>query len=266
MPASRYPAPTAASRLHAHHVAESDVSGVAARFPRPALFHDTNVIRISPSTDPVSESAAELPPSPPFLSRKWDRVLPPAWNLGPAGASIERSVVYSYDEDALSAAASLAKSFGVRLEAEAGAVRHLAWCMSAFREILGPGGRFRAKIVASRGPRQSARCPRFHVDYVPLRMLVSLHGPGVVVCSDDAVDREAVNDIDVGMSDAEANRMIAPGIEKGPDLEPSAPGEAVLLVGRGWEGGGVVAAVHKSPVIHNPFLGRVLLSIDVVDD
>mmetsp|Transcript_15247 Transcript_15247/g.29063 ORF Transcript_15247/g.29063 Transcript_15247/m.29063 type:complete len:353 (-) Transcript_15247:32-1090(-) len=135
----------------------------------------------------------------------------------------------------------------------------------------------RARIVSTRG-HVGTKCPRWHADHVPVRLVMSLVGPGCDFVPErlnggeaiDAVlvDREALNGLDMDDTYA-ANRIIVPN-ENG--ISHSSAGDAVLLMGREWEhyrgtethkAGHLHAAVHKSPNL-NPFEGRVLLVIDVI--
>ena len=117
------------------------------------------------------------------------------------------------------------------------------------RRYLDPARTCRARLVASRG-RQSTKCPQWHTDYVPVRWIQALVGPGCVWA-------EYAN----GSPEASARQ--------------AATGTAVLLPGRYWNDyflhstcneATVVSASavrHKSPELSFPWQGRILLTIDV---
>lgn len=132
----------------------------------------------------------------------------------------------------------------------------------------------KARIVASRGP-VGTKCPRFHLDHVPVRLIMSLVGPGCDYIPEHKgdssnVDRSALNTLDLDDS-IRANRIIVPD-EK--FVVHSKVGEAVVLMGREWDTvdeagnddiGILHAAAHKSPSL-SPFEGRVLLTVDLSED
>ena len=91
-------------------------------------------------------------------------------------------------------------------------------------------------------------CPRFHVDHVPCRMLVTIGGPGTEWIASGDVDRAllAARDTD------------APPIRRGGDIKRLATRSWSLLKGGAWDDrfGGVV---HRSP---QETVERLLLSFD----
>ncbi len=91
-------------------------------------------------------------------------------------------------------------------------------------------------------------CPRFHVDHVPCRMLVTIGGPGTEWIASDDVDRAllAARDTD------------APPVRRGRDIRRLPTRNWSLLKGGAWDGrfGGVV---HRSP---HETAERLLLSFD----
>ena len=93
-------------------------------------------------------------------------------------------------------------------------------------------------------------CPRFHVDQVPCRMLVTLAGPGTEWIASDHVDRDAFADLG---SDA-------PPLQSDGEIRQLASGYWSLLKGGAWDGafGGVV---HRSPHAEGQ---RLLLSLDPI--
>ena len=91
-------------------------------------------------------------------------------------------------------------------------------------------------------------CPRFHVDQIPCRMLVTIGGPATEWIASDDVDRAllAARDTD------------APPIRRGADIRRLAPRNWSLLKGGAWDDrfGGVV---HRSP---HGTRERLLVSFD----
>uniref|UniRef100_A0A7S4IKG8 Uncharacterized protein n=1 Tax=Odontella aurita TaxID=265563 RepID=A0A7S4IKG8_9STRA len=159
------------------------------------------------------------------------------------------------------------------------ALQYLTSVLSFYQEIVSydqeKNRRCKARIVSTRG-QVGSKCPRWHADHVPVRLVMSLIGPGCDFISEtveggkavDAVrvDREALNGLDADDTNV-ANRIIVPN-ENG--TVHSSAGDAVLLMGREWEECDKVdsneamhlhAAVHKSPTL-KPFEGRVLLVVD----
>lgn len=91
-------------------------------------------------------------------------------------------------------------------------------------------------------------CPRFHVDRVPCRLLITLDGPGTEWIPHDRVDQLALND---RSTDAEPLRT-------GCHVERLAPGAWSLMKGGTWDER-FPGVVHRSP--HDPG-NRLLVSLD----
>ena len=112
-------------------------------------------------------------------------------------------------------------------------------------ELVGCG-RVGIRVTTLRRP----MCPRFHVDHVPCRMLVTIRGPGTEWIANGDVDRGllAARDTD------------APPIRPGADIRRLPTRSWSLLKGGAWDRrfGGVV---HRSP--HGTH-ERLLLSFDPV--
>ena len=91
-------------------------------------------------------------------------------------------------------------------------------------------------------------CPRFHVDHIPCRMLVTIGGPGTEWIASGDVDRALLANRDAD----------APPIRPGRDIRRLATRSWSLLKGGAWDGrfGGVV---HRSP---HGTRQRLLLSFD----
>jgi len=153
---------------------------------------------------------------------------------------------------------------------------------------------FKARIIASRGT-DAKRCPRWHVDNVPLRLICALEGPGVCYLQKkDELHEETAVRISTQKSskidpklfrdswEVETSEVNAAIVAKYGNYEQMQAllGDIVLLLGGKWGGGiclddccnheespevkkyGLKAAVHKSPEIL-PSQGRVLLTVDI---
>jgi len=143
--------------------------------------------------------------------------------------------------------------------------------------------RFKARIVSSRGP-VGQKCPRWHVDHVPIRLVLSLVGPGSVYIplhreqtwmsehGKVLINRDALNNLDEEDS-KKANEIILPFGEENMTVQAKS-GEAVFMMGKAWEDGdneencqlpdgAITALVHKSPTLQADE-ARVLLTVDVL--
>ena len=93
-------------------------------------------------------------------------------------------------------------------------------------------------------------CPRFHVDHIPCRMLVTIGGPGTEWIASGDVDHALLADRDTAV----------PPVRRGGDIRRLATRNWSLLKGGTWDGrfGGVV---HRSP---HETVERLLLSFDPI--
>jgi hypothetical protein len=121
-----------------------------------------------------------------------------------------------------------------------------------------PKIRYKARIVSSIGT-SGGKCPRWHIDHVPIRLVMSLKGPGCVYIPHELeykfcinnnnnngnnnhgkegvlFNRKALNGMDIDDTII-ANEMIMPMKETSEKLLTVAAkaNEAVLLMGRCWE-------------------------------
>lgn len=179
-------------------------------------------------------------------------------------------------------------------------VKHLTAILSHFQTVAAPlnGPKKNVKCIArvvSTVGSAGIKCPRWHADHVPVRLVMSILGPGCQYIPEDVSDEDrqeivnhkALNNLDVDDT-MEANDIIVPprlledaesrlGKGKSP-IKHAEEGEAVLLMGRGWEDTtpislqgenldttySVQAAVHRSPIL-SPDQERILLTVDLVD-
>ena len=93
---------------------------------------------------------------------------------------------------------------------------------------------------------ESAMCPRWHIDRVPIRMLCTYAGSGTEWLDDQGVDKRRLSDADI--VDASCQR--------------AASAEVVLLKGGLWQGNEGLGAIHRSPVIAPEEQPRLLLTLD----
>jgi hypothetical protein len=127
------------------------------------------------------------------------------------------------------------------------------WHLSeAFAELVAAD-----ELLVSLEVPEEATCPRFHVDRVGIRMLVTYCGPGTEWLPHEHVDRRWLGDAGHGRLD-EQTGLIRPGAQ----VQHVPPFAVVLLKGEAWPGALDFGAVHRSPdpAGHQ----RVLLRIDML--
>lgn len=180
---------------------------------------------------------------------------------------------------------------------------HLTQVLSYFQSIAAPPNNpnalCRARIVSTVG-QIGTKCPRYHADHVPVRLVMSLVGPGCeyipheleflkeAECLDGVnwqriVDRNALNNLDEDDTAKANDIIVSPAllalatVQRGASvIKHAKEGEAVILMGKAWEDTRyatekslegrdlVLAAVHRSPQL-NPGQERMLLTVDLVD-
>jgi len=142
--------------------------------------------------------------------------------------------------------------------------------LSFFQQHISEDKMFcKARIASSIGS-AGQKCPRWHVDHVPLRLVMSLAGPGCVYIPFEKetnhgnnVNRDALNGLDEA-DNMRANTLILPHGDR--DIAVFAnEGDVVLLMGRAWEQEkrNICATPHRSPELGEDQL-RVLLIVDIV--
>ena len=176
--------------------------------------------------------------------------------------------------------------------AEEESVQHLTTVLSYFQSIAASSGdkeeynnnniKCIARVVSTKG-QSGIKCPRWHVDHVPVRLVLSVVGPGCEYIpetfgQDDAnksdgrvrtVDRSALNSLDEEDTMKANNIIVPPKLLADATydvIKHAGEGEAILLIGRAWEedDSEVLAAVHRSPTL-KPNEERILLTVDLVD-
>lgn len=120
-----------------------------------------------------------------------------------------------------------------------------------FAELTG-ATRLGVRLVRLRGP----MCPRFHTDFVGVRLLSTYHGRGTEWLAQEHVDRRFLGHRSEGRPD-EQSGLLRPGA-----IVHRLPAFAVaLLKGEAWPDQAGRAVVHRSPPGTD---ARILLSIDVL--
>ena len=164
-------------------------------------------------------------------------------------------------------------------------IQHLASVLSYFQSIASTdiNVKCKARLVSTIGER-GIKCPRWHLDHVPVRLIMSIVGPGCEYIPErfgetaKIVNRTALNSLDEEDTQI-ANDIIVPKklvsdrAKEGKEIIKKAKeGEAILLMGKGWEeelcsstnDDIPLAAVHRSPIL-KPNEERILLTVDLVD-
>jgi hypothetical protein len=166
---------------------------------------------------------------------------------------------------------------------------HLTAVLSHYQSIVSSKDksnlkRCKARVVSTTGS-IGTKCPRWHADHVPVRLVMSIIGPGcecipfemeATAASDETirvVNRHALNNLEDDDTSI-ANELIVPTdhlqlakkLFNKDVITCAKPGDAVLLMGKGWEdeSDDVLAAVHRSPIL-NEGEKRILLTVDVAD-
>lgn len=93
-------------------------------------------------------------------------------------------------------------------------------------------------------------CPRFHVDRIPCRMLITLYGPGTDWISNPDVDWSIFEDLSASL----------PPIRKNRQIKRLETGHWSLLKGGGWTDQ-YRGTVHRSPHV---IADRLLLALDPI--
>ncbi|MBL9025813.1 MAG: DUF1826 domain-containing protein [Myxococcales bacterium] len=121
--------------------------------------------------------------------------------------------------------------------------------LEAFRRVSGT----RAPQVFF-GIVSTDQCRKFHVDYIALRMVVTLAGPGTEWVDERNVDRIALERFIEDVDDANRSIVIDRAL-----VQHCKAGDWLLLKGAAWPGRERVGAVHRSPPIEASRLRRLVL-------
>jgi hypothetical protein len=106
-----------------------------------------------------------------------------------------------------------------------------------------------------------AMCPRFHVDHVGIRMLCTYRGPGTEWLDEDCADRNFLGARSGGLPDHETGL-----IRDNAGIRAVPPFAIVLLKGDLWQGNAGHGIIHRSPMVTEDQVPRVLVAIDAVWD
>ena len=129
------------------------------------------------------------------------------------------------------------------LEGYEGFIADVSWLVSAFACLLG------AKRVGLRlRVLDKAMCPRFHVDYVPVRLITTYCGIGSQWLKEGAMDRRQLGKAEIEPQD---NALI----------QQIACGEVALLKGEKWHGNEGFGLIHRSPQLASGER-RLILTLD----
>ncbi|WP_434570636.1 DUF1826 domain-containing protein [Pseudomonas sp. Z3-8] len=178
----------------------------------------------------------------------WQRHLPAhisdfAVMLLSMGQPLAESMVLELpSEDTQPALHGLAAGFG-DLHGYEGFVADVAWLVSAFACLLGArrvGLRLRAL--------DTAMCPRFHVDHVPVRLITTYAGVGSQWLMEGVMDRRRLAQPEAEPADASL-------------IQQMRSGDVALLKGEKWQGNEGHGLIHRSPQLA-PGERRLILSLD----
>ncbi|EJM68246.1 Protein of unknown function (DUF1826) [Pseudomonas sp. GM50] len=129
------------------------------------------------------------------------------------------------------------------LEGYEGFIADVSWLVSAFACLLGA-----QRIGLRLRVLDTAMCPRFHVDHVPVRLITTYAGIGSQWLKEGAIDRRQLGKPDAEPQDESLVQQITSG-------------EVALLKGEKWHGNEGFGLIHRSP---QPAPGerRLILTLD----
>lgn len=240
----------------------SESERLDTRFSIPPYFieNDTNLL-VTNTTPPPNVWTKILPPT--FHLFRPFQSLPSKKNHLPQYDPID---VTTFFHDSSSGAKELLHNCGLSSPSILSpthyqeALRHLDSILHLFQTVLTSSTNsqnrplLKARIVASRGA-NGIKCPRWHVDHVPLRLICALEGPGVCYLqqhdkrNDSHQERQTgrnptkmrpfhlpstfVNDSDE-LDTIQANAAILEQYKQYDQIQASC-GDVVLLMGKEWE-------------------------------
>jgi hypothetical protein len=129
------------------------------------------------------------------------------------------------------------------LEGYEGFIADVSWLVSAFACLLGA-----QRIGLRLRVLDTAMCPRFHVDHVPVRLITTYAGIGSQWLKEGAMDRRQLGKPDAEPQDESLIQQITCGA-------------VALLKGEKWHGNEGFGLIHRSP---QPAPGerRLILTLD----
>jgi hypothetical protein len=146
---------------------------------------------------------------------------------------------------------ALAQEFAGEFPTQPTLARDIALWSEVLSDLCGCD-RIGARWVAT----ETAMCPRFHVDYVTLRLVVTYTGPGTEYVASEHVDRGKLGRPSLHATD-ERSGLLRPCAR----VEAARAFDVVLLKGEAWAGNEGRGAVHRSPRVP-PGGARVVLTLD----
>jgi hypothetical protein len=105
---------------------------------------------------------------------------------------------------------------------------------------------------------EEAMCPRFHVDYVGVRLVCTYVGPTTEFLATSEVDR-----CHLGHALDKPADELTGLLRRGASVRRAGIGDVVLLKGEAWPGNEGRGAVHRSPAA-SPSTPRLVLTIDAL--
>lgn len=129
------------------------------------------------------------------------------------------------------------------VQGHAGFIADVSWLVSAYACLLGAervGLRLRAM--------ETAMCPRFHVDHVPMRLITTYAGIGSQWIKEGDMDRSSL-----GQAHAEPNDPAT--------IQQIQCGDVALLKGERWLGNQGHGLIHRSPPLSRNER-RLILTLD----
>jgi hypothetical protein len=106
-------------------------------------------------------------------------------------------------------------------------------------------------------PLSAAMCPRFHIDKIACRLVVTYGGPGTEWLPESNLDRRSLGIGAKGHADHESGVF-----REQQCIQKLATQEVALLKGSAWEGNEHYALTHRSPHL-DPGQTRLLLTLDI---
>ncbi|MEM6810319.1 MAG: DUF1826 domain-containing protein [Pseudomonadota bacterium] len=179
---------------------------------------DVELVSVTPKNGPLMSDVADL-------SR---RPIKARWSQTPGDRAVTEEQVHR----------------AVESEASACLVDEIDSATQLMADLLGCTGAG-IRVATLNGP----MCPRFHVDYVPCRMIMTLMGPGTEWIAHDEVDRVAF--------EGRTNETIP--VVEGKEVRHLKAGSWTLMKGGTWADDLFHGVVHRSPHYAGD---RLLVSID----
>jgi hypothetical protein len=124
---------------------------------------------------------------------------------------------------------------------------------------------YKIKVAAMYG-RSGTRCPSFHTDYVPMRWIQTLNGPGCVYINPkDTVDFPHIQNLSGSYLDGSGKESVVK--QSGVPVQQQTTKPMILAGGKFNSTkkptlASLQGVLHRSP--HNVRAGRVLLTLDVI--